>query len=69
MFYAVSCGDALHIIPAGAHEESEDGSLVVQGRENHSYGPTDWDLVIWAESKEALMELVGRVRLAPRLRD
>jgi hypothetical protein len=39
----------------------------VHGTEDHSYGPSDWDLLIWADSREALLEIVGRVRLAPRL--
>jgi hypothetical protein len=67
MFYAVSCGEALHIIPAQGHEQPEDGSLIVHGAEDHSYGPSDWDLVIWEDSRESLLDIVGRVRLAPRL--
>ena len=67
MFYAVSCGEALHIIPAGGHEQHDDGSLIVHGAEDHSYGENDWDVVIWAESRESLMDLVGRIRIAPRL--
>lgn len=67
MFYAVSCGEALHIIPAEGHNSFEDGSLVVRGKEEHSYGPSDWDLVMWASSREALMDMVGRVKIADRL--
>lgn len=67
--YAVSCGEAVHIIPADGHQTFENGDLVVHGKEDHKYGPEDWDVVIWDTSREALLDLLGRVKLAPRLQE
>lgn len=69
MFYAVSCGEALHIIPAGGHEQFEDDMLTVHGKEDHNYGPTDWDVFMWADTKEALDGMIGRVKIARRLQE
>jgi hypothetical protein len=67
LYYAVTCGDALHIIPADGHELADGGDLVVHGRENHTYGPDDWDVVVWETTREALMDRLERTRIAPRL--
>lgn len=66
-WYAVSVGDALHMIPATGHEELEDGALVVHGREDHRYGDGDWDLFFWADSRNGVYDMVGRIRVAKRL--
>ena len=65
--YAVSCGEALHMIPADTHDLTEENTLVVRGREKHSYGPEDWDMFVWADSRQALLDALERIKLAPRL--
>jgi hypothetical protein len=65
--YAVMCGDAMHIIPGDSSVTSEDGELVVHGREDHKYGPEDWDLLVWGDSREDVLSQLGRIKPAPRL--
>lgn len=69
MFYAVSCGEALHVIPASGHEITDADELTVHGKEDHNYGAQDWDVIMWADSKETLYDMVGRTRVAKRLQE
>lgn len=69
MHCAVFCGEALHVIPADGYDVAEDDSLVVHGREDHAYGTHDWDVLAWADTKEALMDAVSRTRISRRMQD
>jgi hypothetical protein len=65
--YGISIGDALHIVPADSHEQAGNGELIVHGKEDHKYASGDWDLVMWAPTRNDLYSMVGRLWLAPRL--